>query len=284
MWGVDAMAEAAFEFSPFAYAFNNPIMLNDPSGLFPLAAFGDYENERKKEGMVTAEDRGNGGGGQKTPTPTIHVLLMKDDDKQSNWHTANNGWCEVQRYLESNEIGEALCFNFKITSLKKIKINDIKKNDALIIVGDNRKQIIDLVASWGGEYKQWTECSDVKDWKNWTQGKDNFPEVSNNPSIETMPKNINIGVIDRNTTAFTFSAQSTALLFMHILGHNSGFKHDYSVPMYNDQTGLYENSITLPAHGIMKAKPDFKNANYSLYGQNKENSMIKALIKMRFNK
>jgi hypothetical protein len=66
MWGVDAMAEAAFSFSPFAYAFNNPIMLNDPSGLFPLAAFGDYENERKKEGMVTAEDRGNGGGATQT--------------------------------------------------------------------------------------------------------------------------------------------------------------------------------------------------------------------------
>jgi hypothetical protein len=47
------------------FALNNPVSFNDPtglapSGLFPLAAFADYENERKKAGMLTAEDRGNG--------------------------------------------------------------------------------------------------------------------------------------------------------------------------------------------------------------------------------
>jgi len=49
-----------------AFALNNPVSFNDPtglapSGLFPLAAFADYENEREKAGMLTAEDNGNGG-------------------------------------------------------------------------------------------------------------------------------------------------------------------------------------------------------------------------------
>jgi hypothetical protein len=59
------LAESTPDISVFAFALNNPVSLNDPTGLaptglFPLAAFADYENERKKAGMVTAEDNGNG--------------------------------------------------------------------------------------------------------------------------------------------------------------------------------------------------------------------------------
>jgi hypothetical protein len=66
LWGVDALAMLTPGISPMAFALNNPVSLNDPTGLaptglFPLAAFADYENERKKAGMVTAEDNGNGG-------------------------------------------------------------------------------------------------------------------------------------------------------------------------------------------------------------------------------
>jgi hypothetical protein len=79
--------------SPMAFAPNNPVSFNDPtglapSGLFPLAAFADYENEREKAGMLTAEDRGNGGEKQKE---------HKAWEKKRDWNRDDFG--KFQEYI-----------------------------------------------------------------------------------------------------------------------------------------------------------------------------------------
>jgi len=39
LWGVDKMAETMPSMTPFHYGFNNPIVFNDPTGLFPIGGY-----------------------------------------------------------------------------------------------------------------------------------------------------------------------------------------------------------------------------------------------------
>jgi hypothetical protein len=144
-------------------------------------------------------------------------------------------------------------------------------------VGENRKTIIDLVASWGGEYEQWANHTEVQNWRNWNKGKNDFPEIANNPNRAGCPQNINIGVIDRNTTVFT---QAPELVMMHILGHNAGMDHGY-----------YAGYGFVPYHGIMYATPS--KTNYVRYYRPEktdsqfkdileDNKLWKHILKQRF--
>jgi hypothetical protein len=93
------LAESTPDISVFVFALNNPVSFNDPtglapSGLFPLAAFADYENERKKAGMLTAEDRGNGGEIERNKA-TLYLYSGKDKNGSLNY-----------TYAELKEIGK----------------------------------------------------------------------------------------------------------------------------------------------------------------------------------